>query len=105
MVESKAPISPKRDPRATPDPYSRPVQFSVRGFLMARFIAMVAWFVWLVVGFQTYEALKRHLAEGPERWVASVATLVGTIWLGLTIQQRVLQRLDPDGELRRRVRE
>ena len=81
------------------------MQLSVRGFLIARFIAMVAWFLWLIAGFQTYGALESHLAVGPERGVVGVATLLGTIWLGRTIQQRVLLRLDPDGELRRRVRE
>jgi hypothetical protein len=81
------------------------VRLSVRGFLFARFIAMVAWSLLLMAGFLTYSALEPHLGSGMERWVASLATLAGSIWLGKTTQQHALHWLDPDGELRRQVRE
>jgi hypothetical protein len=51
----------KQQPGATTDPYARAVRLSVRGFLVARFIAMVAWALLLLAGYATYRALASHI--------------------------------------------
>jgi hypothetical protein len=77
---------------------------SVRGFLVARFIAMLTWVVLLVLGYLSYRALAPHVSNDWARWLLNLATLAAAIALGNVIQGRVLAWLDPDGELRREVR-
>lgn len=81
------------------------MQHTVRGFLYARFIAMVAWAVLIAAGYLTYRALAPNIASDFLRWILSLGSLAASIWLGYLVQRRVLHRLDPDGELRRQVRE
>ena len=81
------------------------MQVSVRGFLYARFIAIVAWVLLLAAGYLAYRTLAPHIASDWLRWFVSLATLAGSIWLGFLIQRRALLWLDPDGELRRQVQE
>ena len=78
-------------------------RLSVRGFLVARFIAMLAWILLLVLGYLCYRALAPHVAGDWARWLLNLATLAGAIALGLALQRRVLARLDPEGDLRRQV--
>ena len=66
---------------------------------------MVAWALMLLAGYGTYRALAPHLGTGFVRWVANVGTFAASIWLGNAVQARVLAWLDPEGELRRQVRE
>lgn len=86
-------------------PYARAVRLSVRGFLFARFIAMVAWALLLLASYGTYRALAPHIGNGFFRWVVNMGTFGGAIVLGNAAQAYVLQRLDPEGDLRRQVRE
>jgi len=79
------------------------VQLSVRGFLFARFLAMLAWAALLVTGYFLYSSVAPHLPSGFLRWVWNIAVLAGTIWLGFALQRRTLQWLDPDGTLRHQV--
>jgi hypothetical protein len=81
------------------------VKLSVRGFLIARFIAMVSWVLLLAAGYLTYSTLDPHIGSDFVRWLVRLATLAATIWLGYVVQRRALLWLDPDGELRRQVRE
>ena len=85
--------------------YPRRVQLSVRGFLFARFLAMLVWVGFLVAAYFIYSAVAQHIASDLVRWIWNLAVLVGTIWLGFTAQRWALESLDPDGELRRQVRE
>ena len=85
--------------------YPRAVQLSVRGFLTARFIAMLCWVLLLAAGYLTYSTLAPHVGSDFVRWIVSLATLTASIWLGNVVQRRALLWLDPDGELRHQVRE
>lgn len=78
---------------------------SVRGFLVARFIAMLAWVLLLLLGYLAYRALAPHISNDWARSLLNLATLAASIALGNLIQRRVLAWLDPDGELRREVRQ
>ena len=84
--------------------YPQAVQLSVRGFLTARFIAMVCWVLLLAAGYFAYSTLAPHIGSDFVRWLVSVATLAASIWLGNVVQRRALLWLDPDGELRRQLR-
>lgn len=81
------------------------MQLSVRGFLYARLIALVAWVVLIASGYLAYRMVAPHVASDFLRWIVNLATLAASIGLGLLVQRRVLQWLDPDGELRRQVHE
>lgn len=85
------------------DPRPRPARLSVRGFLYARYLAMVAWVVLVVAAHLAYRTIAPHVANDFLRWLLNVATLAASIALGLLIQRSALQWLDPDGELRRQV--
>jgi hypothetical protein len=85
--------------------YPEAVQLSVRGFLYARFIAMLAWVVWMVAGGLTYRTLASRIASDSVRGIVIWSTMAATIWLAFVTQRRVLHWLDPDGELRRQVGE
>jgi hypothetical protein len=85
--------------------YPQAVQLSVRGFLIARFVAMVCWVLLLVAGYITYSTLAPHIGSDFVRWVVSLTTQVASIWLGYVVQRRALLCLDPDGEIRRQLRE
>ena len=85
--------------------YSLPVQLSVRGFLLARFIAMAAWVVPVAVGYLACRQAAPHISSDFLRWLVSMSTLIAAIGLGLLVQRRTLQWLDPEGELRRQVHE
>lgn len=81
------------------------MHLSVRGFLVARFIAMVCWVLLLAAGYLTYGTIAPHIGSDFVRWLVSLATLAASIWLGYVVQRRALLWLDADGELRRQVRE
>jgi hypothetical protein len=81
------------------------VQLSVRGFLIARFIAMVCWVLLIAAGSISYSFVAPHVGSDVVRWIASLATLAASLGLGYVVQRRALLWLDPDGELRRQVHE
>ena len=81
------------------------MHLSVRGFLLARFIAMMCWVLLLAAGYIAYSTLTPRIGSDFVRWLISLATLAASICLGYVAQRRALLWLDPDGELRRQVRE
>ncbi|EWT02015.1 hypothetical protein N865_20440 [Intrasporangium oryzae NRRL B-24470] len=83
--------------------YAARVNPEMRRLLTARFLTMVGWLVLLVAGFAVFSAVTSHIDSGPLRWIANVATLSGSITLGLLLQGRVLANVDPDGTLREQV--
>ena len=76
---------------------------SLRGFLVARFIAMLAWVLLLVLAYLGYRALAPYVSNEWARWLLNLATLAAAIALGTVTQRRVVAWLDPDGDLRRQV--
>ncbi|GAB3077604.1 hypothetical protein [Pedococcus soli] len=85
------------------EPRSRPARLSVRGFLFARYLAMVAWVVLVMAAYLVYRTISPNIDSDFLRWLLNLATLAASIALGLFIQRRALRWLDPDGELRRQV--
>lgn len=80
------------------------MQLSVRTFLYARFLAMVAWVLLITGAYLAYKTVAPHIASDFLRWILDAGTVALSITLGLFVQRRVLHWLDPDGELRRQVR-
>jgi hypothetical protein len=75
----------------------------MKRFLTARFLTMVGWVILLGAGFALYMTLTSNIDNDPLRWVTNLVTLFGSIKLGLSLQNRVLARVDPDGSLRAQV--
>jgi membrane protein DedA with SNARE-associated domain len=80
-------------------------KLSVRGFLVARFIAMLAWVLLLVLGYLRDRALAPHLSTDWARWLLNLATVAASVALCLALQRRALHWLDPEGDLRPQVRQ
>lgn len=77
----------------------------MRGFLVARFIAMLGWVAILAAGHLSYRGIAPLIDNDFARWLVNLLTLGLTIGGGLALQRKALHWLDPDGELRRAVRE
>ena len=75
----------------------------MRRFFTARFLTMLGWVVLLGAGFALFMTVTSHFDNDFVRWVANLITLGGSIKLGLSLQDRVLARVDPDGRLRAQV--
>lgn len=75
----------------------------MKRFLTYRFVAMLGWIVLLGAGFVLYVAVTSHIEIASLRWLTNLATLFGSIKLGLMLQSRVLAHVDPDGRLRAQV--
>ncbi len=66
---------------------------------------MVAWALLLLAAYGTYRTLAPHIGNGFLRWVVNMGTFAAAIGLGYAMQAYVLTWLDPEGDLRRQVRE
>ena len=72
---------------------------------MWRFLMMLAWMLFLEVGFLAHEALAPRIHGDFLQWLLGVATLLLSIAAGIQMQTWLLATIDPDGERRRDIRE
>ncbi|MCE1177883.1 MAG: hypothetical protein LWW86_02445 [Micrococcales bacterium] len=79
------------------------MHLTLRGFLVARLVAVAAWILWLALAFLLAEFVGAQISGDIARWFARFAVLAAAIGLGVWLQRRALVWLDPEGELRRQA--